>query len=469
MRRLLLAVCVYVSLGVSCPGPTPAPIPDPTPFPTRTLVFFVDRSEAIGTLRPDSFQPIDCPRQDQALVCVLAAQETGGATFTIEAEGYQSQSLRVVLSLTDDTYPEHVILAPIVAPMQRLRADGKRMLREDGTVFAWQGITAFQLIDDIADGRESKAIALLDWAASNNVTILRTFSVLDKGLFTLCSQDGIAALPRTLELAAQRGLYLEIVGLTGTKDYLFDHRVHISQISHICGAFTNCVLELANEPNHASQSRQVASPDYLASLARLVDARIPVSLGAAHGPDDESMDYVGGTYVTVHTNRCQGDDGWCWVRHAREIQAFRDRIHQKYAVSDEPARFVPEADKHLAYGLLMRIYGLGDTVHYASGLHADIPVGDDLAAFESHRSAWALVPDDWSNGRYTAAHLADSPVRVNDKVLRAYSSLRGNTGLTLLIKADDGADIRWQNGWVPTLVASMGKTKLFKVNRYLNN
>ena len=255
------------------------------------------------------------------------------------------------------------------------------------------------------------------------------------------------------------------MGLAGTNIVVFDHREHLSQIGIICTLFTNCVVEVANEPNHASQAPAVRDPDYLLELSRLIPDFIPVSLGAAHGPDDESLDYVGGDYVTVHTNRSNVDGGWKWVQHAREIQAMRDGHHHKFAVSDEPRRDFPRVDQHLAYGLLMRMYGLGDTFHYQGGLHGHIPEGDELLGFMARREAWLTVPADWSDGQYTAAHLASTPVKVNDKVLRAYSSLRGNTGLTLLMKVEPGAVITWHGGWTPTLLVSNGKTQFYAVGR----
>ena len=256
-----------------------------------------------------------------------------------------------------------------------------------------------------------------------------------------------------------------MVALADTRAYVFDHQAHMADIGRILSQHSNAVLEIANEPNHATQLGVVADPDYLADLRALVPGSIPVALGAAHGPDDEADTYFGGDYVTVHINRAGGDDGWRWVRHAREIQAGRERNHHKFVVNDEPDRKVPAADQHLALGLLMRMYGIGDTVHLG-GLRFDtIPSGDELVAFNARKLAWQAVPDDWSNGRYTAAHLADSPVRVDSKVLRAYSSLRGNTGLTLLIKVEPGAVITWQNGWTPTLVVAMGKTQLYSVRK----
>ena len=46
-----------------------------------------------------------------------------------------------------------------------LRADGTRLVNPDGTAFAWRGITAFRLLDFVADGQEPRAVEYLTFAA----------------------------------------------------------------------------------------------------------------------------------------------------------------------------------------------------------------------------------------------------------------------------------------------------------------
>ena len=150
------------------------------------------------------------------------------------------------------------------------------------------------------------------------------------------------------------------------------------------------------------------------------------------------------------------------MRHAREIQAQRDNHHGKFVVNDEPDRKAPYADQHLALGLLMRMYGIGDTVHLGGLRFDDIPTGAELEAFNARKQAWALVPDDMSGGRYTAGHLADSPVKVTEtEVLRAYSSLLGNGGYTLLIKVTGSAATSWRRP--RTLLVKLGLTEFYSV------
>lgn len=468
MMWILRACLAALLVTTACALPPIAPLPPVTP-PLHTLVFHVyNRAGApvegiAGVLRPDLYPAIACIVEEAGVVICPLTIQTGGAYVDLGAPGYKPATYRLILPLTDTTFEDSVLDAA-VEPLQRLSVSGRRMQREDGTTFAWQGITAFQLADDVADGREAKAIALMDWAAANNVTILRVL-VMANGLFQLNPMDGRAALPRVLELAAQRGLYVEVVALADTKSYQFDHRMHLSQIGHICTLNSACAaVEIANEPRHATQDNIVGNPTYLASLRALIPANIPVAYGASHGPSDESLDFAGGDYVTVHASRAGGDDGWRWVRHAREIQAQRDNHHGKFVVNDEPDRKAPFTDQHLALGLLMRIYGVGDTVHLASLRFDDIPTGAELQAFNARKQAWALVPDDMSGGRYTAGHLADSPVKVTEsEVLRAYSSLIGNSGYTVMIKVTGSAATRWRQPH--KLLFELGLTQFYSVNR----
>jgi hypothetical protein len=467
LAGLVFAALLSASCGLLGPLLPPGSIPTPPP---HNLVFHVYNhareplNGATGHLVTDSFGTVACPEIELAgvLICPLTTQ-TGGAWMQIEAEGYTSVVVRVILPLVDSTADDiELAWATPEKTLQRLFVSGKSMKRADGTDFAWQGITAFQLLDDLNDGRTEKAVALLDWAAAHEVTVVRVLAMA-RGLFQLEPSDGRANLPRLLELAEARGIYVEVVALADTRSYQFDHRAHVSAIGHICTLAVNCVIEIANEPNHSTQDSALQNPTYLASLRNLIPANIMVSLGASHGPDDESQIYTAGDYVTVHISRTDGDGGWRWVRHAREIQNIRDAHHHKFVVNDEPGRDVPRADQHLALGLLMRMYGIGDTVHLGGLRFDDIPVGDELAAFEARQLAWRTVQGDWSDGRYSAAHLADSPVKVDStEVLRAYSSLRGDNGYTILIKVTGESKTTWRRPH--TLLVKLGLTEFYSVS-----
>src|SRR5687768_633881 len=76
--------------------------------------------------------------------------------------------------------------------------------------FEWRGITAFRLAEQMAHGREAEAIAYLDWAQRQQLTVVRVLAMA-KHLFELKPDEGLKALPRLLSLAADRDLVVEVV------------------------------------------------------------------------------------------------------------------------------------------------------------------------------------------------------------------------------------------------------------------
>jgi hypothetical protein len=326
-------------------------------------------------------------------------------------------------------------------------------------------MTAFSLLFDLATGQEQTVIDYLDWAAGQGVNGVRVFSTAVH-LFDLSPEAGRQQVPRLLELAARRGLYVEVVGLADTKARVFDHATHLAALSGIIADSPWNLLEIANEPAHPTQDARLADAGYLAALRGRVSSTVRVAFGAAHGEDDESLAYVGGEYVTVHTSRREGEEGWRWVRHTREMQALRDNGHHKDAINDEPDRKVPYADQHRALGWLCRIFALGDTFHYGGGRYGHIPEGAELEAFTHRRAGWFDVSAGW-RGTYSRAKLAGDPVvDVDDRqVLRIYSSLNGNVGYQVGLNVKSEASIRWGNGWHVESRIAVGNARLWRVVR----
>ncbi len=141
----------------------------------------------------------------------------------------------------------------------RLRIDGTRFVTPDGRAFQWRGITAFRLVDYVADGQEAQAESYLAWAASQGLTVVRVLTMM-AGQFDLRPEDGRRALPRVLELASKHGLYVEVVALAGTADIPVNLQEHVGEIGTILAAYPNGLLEVANEPVHPSQSADVHKP-----------------------------------------------------------------------------------------------------------------------------------------------------------------------------------------------------------------
>ena len=296
--------------------------------------------------------------------------------------------------------------APAVSIPGRVGIDGTLFTNADGSRFHWRGITAFRLVEQVAHERESEAAAYLDWARDNGITVVRVLTMA-KHLFELTPADGLAALPRLLTLAAERGVHVEVVALADTAEYDVDLDAHVSAVGKIAAAHPNAFLEIANEPFHGTQDAALHDRATLDRLAALVPAEVVVAYGSAE-PERSG----GGDYVTVHMPR--GGGPW---EHVRELAAGASLVahHGRPVVSDEPIGAAPAAipgrrddspERFRAAALLTRMTGMHATFHYERGLQAEVALGAELRAFEAWLEAWTLLPDDIERGSFRVVDTA---------------------------------------------------------------
>ena len=366
--------------------------------------------------------------------------------------------------------------APAFVPtvLPRVRVQDRQFVTGE-TIWRWRGVTAFRLAELVATGQQEVAGAYLAWAAAEGITVVRVLTMA-KHLFELSPADGLRVLDRTLELAATYGVYVEVVLLADSASY-FDEQGrrlasaamiedYVQAVGVILAANSNSLCEGGNEPRHPTQLDLVGNPEYLQSLLALIPPEVPCALGAAHGPDDESRAYVGGSYVTVHADRNDGcgTEDRCWrsVRHTNEQRALQEEVG-KPVVNDEPSRTLAR-DQQVALGAFTALFGLGDTFHYAGGLQAEIPVGAEFEAFEARRRGWRLIPDDWW-GMYRNAGQTGSPVEGFVGAVRVYSSVRGDEAYVLGLGVEPEAAIVFDTeAWsVPTLIHEEGEMRLWHV------
>jgi len=391
--------------------------------------------------------------------------EEWGAELTVTAEGFKPFRGRIVMGTGGHELPA-VQLERLAPPARAVHVSGRRFVNDDGTPFVWRGATAFRAVEKVARGQEPDVDRFFAGMSEHGVTVVRVLSMASN-MFALRPDEGVAAMPRTLDLASRRGLHVEVVGLADTKHYDFDHRAHIRAIGEICAASQNAFLEIANEPIHETQREEVGRPDYLATLRALVPASVPVALGAAHGGDDESRAFIAGDYITVHGARDDGDNGWRFVRHTNEQRVLSEETN-KPVVNDEPRRDDLSADKHIAIAVLCRMMGIGDTFHFAAGLHANLPDGAELAALRARCRGWGMIPPDFW-GAYKNTGFAGSPVEEFDgaTAIRMYSSIAGGDGYTLGlgVSTADGPRCRWSGAWpTRTVVCSEGGVRVWRVS-----
>jgi len=333
----------------------------------------------------------------------------------------------------------------------RLQIRGTHFIRADGTPFDWRGITAFRLLEMIARGRAGEAEAFLDWCSSQGLTVVRVLTMA-KILFALSPDEGRAALPRLLEMAEKRGVYVEIVALADTAEIAVDIDRHVREIGAIAAKHANAIVEIANEPVHRTQAKRIQDPAEVERLRKLVPSVVPVALGAA---DDER--FASADYATVHFWRDGGDDGWEHVRAlANGVQLLRK--WGKPVVNDEPigagdksdpGRRDDEPERFRALALLSRMIGVGATFHYEGGLHARIPERRQRECFDAWQEAWTLLPAE-SGFTFSVAGAPGSPVQsVKGDVAGAYVAVLGDSAWVLVTRVRGETDIAWADGWKP--------------------
>jgi hypothetical protein len=356
------------------------------------------------------------------------------------------------------------------APKTHLQIDGTRFVTPEGRPFQWRGITAFRLIDYVADRNEAEAETFLTWAQAQKLTVVRVLA-MGGGFMDLKPAEGRSSLSRLLSLAAKHGLHVEVVGLAGTMEMPVNLDEQLSTLGETLGAHGNSLLEIANEPTHPTQAPAVGKPEVLLTLAARVPADVPIALGSMEA--DES--FARGDYATWHAPRDNKLGGWGHVlgvaQGAELVQKWK-----KPVVSDEPVGAGPKYEpgrrddmpaRFRAAALLTRLAGLGATFHYEGGLQAKIPEGRELECFTAWNEAWALLPADVeSQGSFA---VSGSPGAVAQDFNRkaaygVFERISGDRGWVLAVGPGDPA-LKLATGWKVDATKTFEGARLLTVSR----
>ncbi len=355
---------------------------------------------------------------------------------------------------------------------RHLRTDGTRFVNADGTTFQWRGITAFRLLDYISEGEQARARAYLAWARSHGLTVVRVLAMLDDVFFDLPAAGGHGSLGELLTLADAEGIHVEVVGLTETAKRTIDPRKQIAMLGGIAARHHNAILELANEPNHPSQSADVHRPEFLKSIAASLPDEVPVALGSS----ESNEGFAAGDYVTWHAPRDAEHDGW---GHVLAIAAAANLVprFRKPVISDEPigaaatfesGRRDNDPDRFRAAALLTRLAGLGATFHYEGGLHARVPEGPELACFEAWNEAWRLLPADIEHrGAFRRAGDPGAAVRAFDggSALGVFERQDAGRAWILVVRPAAKVSLHWADGWSATASKRAGGVEIIEAAR----
>jgi len=272
-------------------------------------------------------------------------------------------------------------LTPLQAPAQcgRLGARGTDIVCRDGARFQWRGVTAFALLEQIAHGRRRDADAYMRWARETGFNVVRVLAMADV-LFKLTPDEGQRLMPTLFEMAALRGLYVEIVALADTAHYGMDLaalRAQVAATGGIAAGHANVVVQVANEHYHPTQSRELHDPDVLAELGRLVPAEVLYTESPAA---EDSALVPAGEYVTRHLSRSGRPAEM--LERVELLRGLAARV-SKPVVNDEPigageleqpGRRLSDPGFFRALASRTSAAGLaGGTFHCEDGLLARIP------------------------------------------------------------------------------------------------
>jgi hypothetical protein len=326
-----------------------------------------------------------------------------------------------------------------------LRIDGSRFIDSASRPFTWSGVTAFRLLEMIAHGREQEAVAYLDWAASEGLTVVRVLSMA-KHLFELRPEDGRNALPRLLDRARERGLAVEVVALADTKEYPLDYDTHVRGVGRIALEKGNAFVEIANEPGHPTQNTRLHDPAELVRLATLVPPPVVMAFGSA----EYAAGYSGGDYATFHFPR---EGNWGHVLRLAEGASFIVQW-KKPVINDEPigaaadyqdGRRDNDPARFAAAGALTALTGMGGTFHYEGGLQALVPRGREAACLAAWQLGSTLVRNAEATGAFVQGDGVQRIARVTGA--RAAYAREADRDATILVIDPQQPAIEWADGW----------------------
>jgi hypothetical protein len=344
----------------------------------------------------------------------------------------------------------------------------------------------------------------VDAGGTRSGVLRRARLATNHGWLELPADQGQAALPRFLQLAADQDLYVLVVALAGTKEWSRSQiEAQVSGVGQACAAAPNCILELANEPYHPSQHSSLYSLATMKALRKLVPATVPVTYGAPRvdeplnddpakgykAPrrdgriDDGSFLCDGSDFVVLH--KARRDDIWDDQRRYTELAKVAHGCNKR-VVDDEPFGFAEtptvgtnkrrtEDYAGFGQGVLSQLFSLDSTFHCDDCLTATPLGAKQIAAAKAFIAGRSFIPAGQSF-RFANAKSGDSAVRdasligpsnPNAAALRIFSFF-GPQNLIAIVGLRDGRDpaIQWQGGWRKgTLRASRPGLELWEIAR----
>lgn len=342
----------------------------------------------------------------------------------------------------------------------RLRPEGIQLVGTNGqrvdTLFA----TNFGAL--IRSDEEQNSY--LDWLDEEGRNGSRTAACCVH-LFDLPPEVGRDRLPAYLEKCWHRGKYVQVSALIDTAARSFDYESHLNWLLELQAQWDNLLIEGANEARHGTQNPSIISMVKRGPLHGLYASSSPLDL------DDENPEFAFfGNYFEIHANRSDGEDGWRWVRHTKEIWNMMTGVGAthggvgKHGRNGEPRRDDLREDRHFALGCLCRICGIGDTLHYADGRYGFPPLDSTTQIAMRARSRYrSFIPDSFF-GDFFNAGWTRSPIKSFSNANRIYSMRNGNIAFSIVID-DRNVSIEFGDGFHEVDRLQVGGARLLRLEQ----
>lgn len=346
----------------------------------------------------------------------------------------------------------------------QLHVQGTQFLDEAGRAYIPRWVSGLLLLVR----SPAQQTRFLDWAKRTGFNGVRVFS----GAVTwagLTPEGARKALPALLDLAAARGLAVEVTALTDTGTG-FDAKAHLQGIVDIVAGRRGVVLELANEVWHPTQARDL-TPDRLRSWGQELATPRGVlwAVGAADTdhPVDGRYPTHGGTYITAHLDR--GGAMWAQVARVRALFAIVE-AHGVPVIDNEPMGADERPGREtgrqrwndpagfFTLGVLDRAFNLGGIHHSQAGLMGELPGPVQqrcAAAYVAGQRAVEAVLGPTRGQFFDVGHAASPIASVDGKRLAAaYSFVSGDRGVAVLVGVTGDPALKWASGWRQVRVVS---------------
>lgn len=449
VRALLLVLAILLYLWLFGCGPTRPPIILPPPVSTYSVMIGVYEGAVENDHKAVGATVVIGDGRSEV------TDGAGNAIFTKLLRGHYEACVTSYTGYKPGCQPfdlpgdpiVELSLERVIPPMERIQV---------GVRFSPRPVFA-SFLYSLSKSPEARRVGLREYKALG-FNGVRVFGG-ELGQVGQTPESARTQFPLLLQEALEEGMYVQIAVLTGTATG-YDAESHLRAMGQVCAQWANCLLEVANEPYHATQSDLLHHPDQLLNLARtaLQGLSLSFSLGAAE--QDELINgayaYDGGGWNTAHLDRSR--DKWNQIRRLKEIWDIGNTL-RKAVMSGEPigAADVSQAGRResdpnffFAMGELCRGFDIGCVWHSESGLNA-VPLTphQEECAFQfiygerlfGNNDHYEFFNTGWAGGPVRKAEFVSGSER-------AYSFIRGGSGFISLTGWTTDPHLEMQNGWV---------------------